>query len=400
MSISTPGEVSFTHVVLEGTPYEVGRQQGEMLKRDRERAKYLAPTLPFLDGFSKREARRALAYFERYCPGIREEIQGAADAFGVPVEEIAFLGGKSKEDGSSPIPVDRPVARDGQQKSGSQCSHLAVLSPASEDGHVYVGQNIDCGPDDLDLRLCTTRVQGKPAHIGLSDMILGRLQGINEHGLCVTTSWGAPGVWLEGEGLPYFAVVRAVLDRCKTVDEALDALADMPVAWCTNFIVVDRSGEAALIEVAYAHRGVRRIGPGSQEPFLWATNHYTLPEMRPYDIGRMRQSVARHKIIALRLRSAVPQVNKDTIRGILSEPMPKGVCMHHYSNGLGTLWSMVFDVTDTSVEVCFGAPSSPRNSWRSFGLEGAVGLTEYRAHLPDEPVAPGFFERLGPGVDG
>jgi predicted choloylglycine hydrolase len=400
MSSSTPNQVSFIHIVLEGTPYDVGRLQGEMLKNDQERARYLTPTLPFLERYSRREAHRALAYFEKYCPGIMEEIQGAADAFGVPVEDIAFLGGKGKEDGSSSIPVDEPLSRNSQPKGGSHCSHFAVLPSASEDGHLYAGQNEDCGPGDLDLRLCTTRVQGKPAHIGFSDMIFGRVQGMNEHGFCVTTSWGAPGVWLEGEGLPYFAVVRVLLDRCGTVDEALDVMAGLPIAWCTNFIATDRSGEAALIEVAYAHRGVKRIQQESPDQFLWATNHYTLPAMLPYDTGRMRQSVMRHRAIESRLRSAVPHVNKETIRGILSEPMPKGVCLHHYSDGLGTLWSMIFDVTDTAVDICFGAPSSTKNAWHTFGLQGSIGSTEYKAHLPDEPAAPGFWKRLPPGFDG
>ena len=275
-----------------------------------------------------------------------------------------------------------------------------MLPSISEDGHLYTGQNEDCGPGDLDLRLCTTRVQGKPAHIGFSDMIFGRVQGMNEHGFCVTTSWGAPGVWLEGEGLPYFAVVRALLDRCRTVDEALDVMAGLPIAWCTNFIVTDQSGEAALIEVAYAHRGVKRLQRNSQDQFLWATNHYTLPAMLPYDTRRRRESVKRHGIIESCIGSAVPQVSRDSLRVLLSEPMPKGVCLHHYSQRLGTLWSMIFDVTDIAVDVCFGAPSSPRNPWRSFGLQGPIGSTEYLAHLPDQPTPPGFWERLTPGSSG
>jgi hypothetical protein len=131
MNSSVPNEVLFVHVVLEGTPYEVGRLQGEILKNDQARARYLTPTLPFLERYSKREAHRALGYFEKYCPGIMEEIQGAAVAFGVPVEDIAFLGGRSKEDGSSAIPVARPVSR-----SGCHCSHFAILPSASEDGHL------------------------------------------------------------------------------------------------------------------------------------------------------------------------------------------------------------------------------------------------------------------------
>lgn len=97
-------------------------------------------------------------------------------------------------------------------------------------------------------------------------------------------------------------MVRALLERCGTVDEALEVMASLPIAWCTNYLVTDRRGEAALIEVAYSQRAVKRIGPGSEEPFLWATNHYTLPAMRAYDTGRRRESVLRHRAIGSRRR--------------------------------------------------------------------------------------------------
>jgi len=36
MRDSVPKEISFTHIVLEGTPYEVGRQQGAELRKDKK----------------------------------------------------------------------------------------------------------------------------------------------------------------------------------------------------------------------------------------------------------------------------------------------------------------------------------------------------------------------------
>jgi hypothetical protein len=400
MNNTVPDTVSFTHVVLQGTPYEVGRLQAEMLKSDPGRAPYLTPALPFLDGYSRREAQRALDYIEQYCPGLKDEIQGAADGFGVPVEEIAFLGGRSKEDGSSPIPVSEPAPGTDQARGNANCSQFAVLPSATEDGHLYAAQNTDGGLADLDLRLCTTRVQGKPAHIGFSDMIFGRGGGINEYGFCVTTSWGAPMVWPPCEGFPYFTVVRALLDRCSNVDEALQTLANIPVAWCTNVIVSDRSGEAALIEVAGEDRAVKRIGKGSSGQFLCATNHYTSPDLRAYTTNRRRESVTRRQTIESRIGAAVPQVSKETIRDLISEPFPHGVCLHHYAEGMGTLWSTIYDVAETAVDVCFGAPSSEQNPWRSFGLQDPVGVAEYEAHLPNEAAPPGFWEGVPPGSDG
>lgn len=393
MNTSVPEDIKFVHVVLEGTPYEIGRKQGELLKHDPQRITYLTPHLPFLDAYSHYEAQRALEFFDKYCPGLMEEIAGASDSIGVPIEEIAFMGGKNRETGYSSIPVN------GREAKGSQCSHLAILPRATEDGHLYAAQNIDSGPGDLDLRLCTTRVKGKPAHIGFSDMIFGRVQGLNEYGLCVTTSWGAPMIWPPCEGLPYFAVVRALLDRCKTVNETLETLATIPVAWCTNFIVSDPGGEAALIEVAGTDRHTIRIGKNSATRFLCATNHYTFPGLDAYNKNRRRESIVRRRAIESRVESAAPLANKEIIRNILSDAVPGGVCLHHYSSGLGTLWSMIFDVTDKSVEVCFGAPSSPGNVWRTFGMQDSKGSTEYQAQLPDTPAPKGLWERVPPDTN-
>jgi len=181
MGIYVPQEISFTHIVLEGTPYDVGRQQAEELKKDNKRASFFTPTLPFLDGYSQREAQRALDYLE-----------------------ILFWTWRRN------------------------------------------------------------RRRG------------GRL-------------WRASG-------------------------------------------------------------GNRLFGRKEQ--------------------------------------------------GERWEPFPHGLCLHHYAQGMGTLWSTIFDVTETAVDVCFGAPSSEKNQWRSFGLQDPIGITEYQAHLPDEVADPGFWERMSPGFDG
>jgi predicted choloylglycine hydrolase len=335
---------------------------------------YLTPTLPFLERFSQSQAEDELAYVERHSPGIGDEVRGAADALGVEIADIAFLGGMAK---------------------GSGCSQFAVLPSATRSGHTLVGQTMDSSPGDLDLRLCTTRVQGKAAHIGFSDMVMGRTQGLNEHGLCVTTTWGAPGVWPEGKGLTYFTAVRALLDRCESTEHAIDVLAGLPIQWCTNFVLSDRSGQVALVEVAGEHRGVRRIA--AEKEYVSATNHYVLPEMRPYDVSRRRESVSRQRTIDAFLSERTPKVDSEMMRAVFSRTMPDGVCQHYYSSGLGTLWCSITDVTAGVIEVCFGAPSSQRNGWYTLGLQDAAAPETYTACLPDEAAPPGFWTRLPPG---
>ncbi len=246
----------------------------------------------------------------------------------------------------------------------------------------------------MENRLCTTRVEGKPAHIGFSDMVFGRTGGINEYGFCVTTSWGAPMMWPPCHGLPFFAVVRSLLDRCHNVDEAIDTFASIPVAWCTTFILSDSGGNAALIEVAGEDRGMKRTGNRSSAQYLHATNHYTLPGLEAYTSKIRRESVARRDTVGSRIEAAIPKVSKKTIQDLVSDPVPNGVCLHHYSIGLGTLWSLVYDVTEKTVDVCFGAPSSEKNQWHGFGLDDPIGITEYNAHVPNEPAKPGFWDTI------
>jgi len=184
------------------------------------------------------------------------------------------------------------------------------------------------------------------------------------------------------------------------VADALDTLAAIPVAWCTNIILSDPCGEAALIEVAGEERVVRRIGKDSAEQFLCATNHFTAPELDAYSRKRRRESVTRRQTIESRVGAALPQVDRETIRSLLSEPTPDGVCLHHYSVGLGTLWSTIYDVTDKSAEVCFGAPSSQKNQWHTFGLHDPVGRLSYSAHLPNMPVGAEIWESVPPPETG
>jgi predicted choloylglycine hydrolase len=195
---------------------------------------------------------------------------------------------------------------------GANISQFVGLPRAKCDCHIYIAQNTDCGISDLDNRLCTTRVTGKAAHIGFSDMIFGRTGGINESNLCMTNSWGAPMVWPPCEGLPYFAVCRILLGHCKTLDNLLETLASIPVAWCTNFIISDPSGKAVLIEVAGCDRALKRIGPSSPEQFLYATNHFMQPQLLDCRAIVRQESVVRRETTKKRLTNTGQRVDLET----------------------------------------------------------------------------------------
>lgn len=369
-------DATFRHVLVEGTPYAAGRAQGETLARTPEAARFFTSPFEGKGPLSPGEAEAALLFFERHCPGHNEEIRGFADALGVPAEQVVYYA-------FSHNPPTLSI-------SGA-CSQVVVMPSHGADGHLRVARNYDFNPRMTELRLATTRIEGQAAHLGFTELQFGRYDGMNAHGLCVTMSAGAPLVPAEPGGCMFWSLVRTVLDRCGTVAQALDVIEGIPLSFNLNLVLADRTGEAAVVEMASSRRAVKRI----REGILVSTNHFALPEMVAHDRNRMWNSVERTRVVRKRLSGAV---HGETLRGLLGTAFPEGLCVHDFSGYFGTLWSEVFDVTAGTVDICFGPPT--HNPWRTFTLEPSEGGGEYAARLPESPADPSFWRRLMPGEEG
>ncbi|MDO5574280.1 MAG: carcinine hydrolase/isopenicillin-N N-acyltransferase family protein [bacterium] len=106
---------------------------------------------------------------------------------------------------------------------------------------------------------------------GATTALFGRSEGINEHGLAVSQSscgfpvsnlpqMRNPGI----KGLQFWAVIRSLLENCKTVDEALSMLTGMPIAYNINLYLADAAGEIALYETMNGEAACERIGAGNK----------------------------------------------------------------------------------------------------------------------------------------
>lgn len=370
-------EVTYSHVILEGTAFEVGQHQGEILRQFAPQyARFLSSPTNGAMNVTKEDAAGLLKYFDKYCPGINEEIEGFASSLGIEPWQAAYYTLSATVTG--------------------QCGHVAVLPGITQDGHVLMGRSYEWSNED-EFRLVTTRIKGKASHIGFSIFQFGRFDGFNEHGLGVTMSAGVPGSAPNTDGLKFWAVVRTLLDSCKTVDEALKVIDNIPMSFNWNLILADKTGVAALVEIACQNRAVKRIDKTTPDQFVCATNQFTLPAMREYDTNRMRNSVDRFKAVQAGIGVSAPKVTRETLRNILTAKVSNGLCCHYYKDWLGTLWSMIFDITGGVVEICFGSPQV--NPWRQFDLSGKPGATQYKAILPNEqvPEPQKFFGRLNPG---
>lgn len=361
----------FQYVVLEGTAYEIGQQQGEILKKQNSEAvKWFtsARIEPKKLGFKDFEELHA--FYEEHCPGITDEILGLADSFGAKPDRLQLF--------------NPPIYQSGN------CSQFATLSSVTDDKHVYVGRSYEFNQELNDFRLCTVRIKGKVKHIGFTEFLLGRDDGMNDHGLCVTFSGG--GTFKREptkKGFNFFLVVRTLLDNCKTTAEAVEHLKKIPVSGYWNFLITDKSDNAALVQFFDGEYGIKQINSDSSEQYLFSTNHYVLQDMVKYQKYAgdwiLKNSTKRFELIDTMLSRAIPNISRENIRDLLSREIYDGVCGHYYTDYFGTLFSIIYDLIDLKADICFGAPT--HNDWQKpFSLDDPIRVNHYSAIFPDKSI--------------
>lgn len=302
-----------------GTPYEVGVQQAQaFLRTPRGRAfGRRRPRRPF--AFSFTNARLAL---ERYAPNILEELRGIADGLAIPLERAVaeFSNGRLR-----------------YPKMG--CS--AVVASG-----IY-GRNYDFSLRRYDGVLTAVQPHGVYASIGFSDRFTGRLDGMNEHGLCiglhfVNEAIGRP-------GLVCLLIVRLVLDQCATTAEAIALLRRLPHGLGFNYSLLDATGEAAVVEAAPGALAVR------EGEWLACTNHFQAPALQPYN--RRATGHSRRRLPPLEAWAARRLSAEALFHALNDSTSP---AFHHaYHKRFGTLHTIVCEPASRSMLIGVGGDAVP-----------------------------------------
>ncbi|OPA75132.1 choloylglycine hydrolase [Paenibacillus selenitireducens] len=348
--------------VAEGSNYEVGKQRAITFKKNYpEDIPYFISPMEGQDYITAATAHKRMMMIEKICPGFTDEIQGFADEVHMAPEKMLCYANSYHD--------------------SQHCCQFAVLPSNTSDGHFYVGRSYEYFVRD-ERSLCITRVTGKPKHIGFSLQNAGRMDGMNEYGLVVSMTSTAYLKPLAGDGCEFWVAIRAILDRCKDVYEAQCLLEEIPLCTNANFLVADPSNHVAIFEVASfasdKKRIFKRIPAGD---LLVATNHYMSPEMKDFDIHHFWNSEIRYSSVWNFLLREAPHINEEKVKKLLSTPYPYGPCCHFYASGMGTLRSMVFDVTEKNLKVCYGPPD--RNPWHTIDFDAPVGLEEIVCNYED-----------------
>jgi predicted choloylglycine hydrolase len=156
----------------------------------------------------------------------------------------------------------------------SACSTITLPADAAPDHVARFGRNLDFPSLNIADKYTTVFIC-KPgdgrysfASIGWPGMI-GVLSGMNEHGLSLANMEVHRGIRVP-TAMPYTLLYRTVLEKCKTVDEAIDLLGKTPRQTPNNLMLMDANGHRAVVELTPEAVVVRK---GAEGASLISTNH-------------------------------------------------------------------------------------------------------------------------------
>ncbi|MDH4424646.1 choloylglycine hydrolase [Bacillus sp. AFS054943] len=348
--------------LLKGNHYQIGKKQGEFVKQH----PYLIPQFiqqehSVSDNYWK-ESRNILG---QYCPGINEEIEGFCEVLKIPSKNMMYYY---------------------QTLLKAGCSHCAVLPKKTDSEHTYVLRNYDLSPKIDDMRFCSTHVEGAYAHSGFSSQYFGRTEGVNEHGLSATFSaCGQPVGNIEGlrkpkvNGLQCFAVIRVLLEKCKNVQEAISLIKELPIASNINIIVADPIN-AAHIEIFDGHKSIT-TNEDDNQAFIVSTNHAVSSSIQKLNNRKLEQSTKRYHILHEHINRD-EKLSMESLKGLVEEEYPVGLTVHNYEEWFGTLHSVLFDLHDCTMNICFGSPLF--NDWYSLKVGGSLPFSEVNVNFKNK----------------
>ncbi len=191
--------------------------------------------------------------------------------------------------------------------------------------------------------------------IGTGDCLWGLLDGMNGSGLVISLTFGGDSATGDGFGIPL--IVRYLLETCDTVQQAWEAVRQIPVAMAYNLTMMDADGD-----VGTAHIGPDRVAEFREQPL--ATNHRWSKPMNPAHAARYR-SIERFDTLSAALTDGE---SADDIGDALLRPP---LYAREFGAGFGTLytadyrpqsgsltyrwpdrvWSRSFDAAEDRIEV-------------------------------------------------
>jgi hypothetical protein len=346
---------------VKGTPYEMGYQQGALLKEDiRAQVHYLfdvkAKEMKVeVGGINLLNPKRAIAGIaatqKKFVPvRFYDELRGIADGAGLPVQDAIT---------ANFIP------------EMFHCSGFALSGSATKDGTLYHGRILDYGCNwklQEHAILTIAEPEGKIPFLNVTYAgFIGSVTGMNAKKISIGEMGGRGlGHW---DGVPMALLVRMALEEASTLEDAIANFRDHPRTCEYYYVIADgKSGQAVGMEASWDTFGVVRMGE----------SHAKLPEA--VKDGVVLSAGDRYTELVRRVKEGHGTFDAPSARRLMERPVAMKSNLH----------SVLFETTTTRLWVANASPDGQPAVTQPYH---AFQLSELLTHKADTsardiPLAP------------
>ncbi|MDE2931984.1 MAG: C45 family autoproteolytic acyltransferase/hydrolase [Chloroflexota bacterium] len=339
-------------VVLTGTPYDMGRQQGEAFADlVADAIQFVVPEGRYADAHKARVLGQVERNMERVFPEALAELHGIADGAGVRYDDL--------------------LAYNSCQELGRMqqaCTNFVLVTPehgiihyksndVSREAlkfHVYLEAHPDSGHDFIGVTWAGT---------------VWMNSGINEAGL--TYGGGSlPNTDSDWDhGLPANVVLRYFLQYPNDVDDALALVARTPImSHGHNMVFTDPAGNGAVVERTPTAMGIRRL----DDHAIWASNHCLVEDVKPMlranNESFMANSHGRYGLLE-KLTAEQPHSLNQVIAIARAHADPTSMCQH--GPYMHTVIGYVMIPAERRMLIAYGRPCENEFEEYAFAAESA-----------------------------
>lgn len=180
---------------------------------------------------------------------------------------------------------------------------------------------------------------------------------MNEHGLAAAMTFVMTGPERIQAGFNSCFIVRYLLEKADSAENALSLLVELPIASNCNILVADKSGEMAVVECSPFVKRVREAVNLNNGRIVCTVNRFTSDEMKPYETagGNDYHSGTQYQVV---MDSFPAHIKEDFIK--TTQQLLKGdygfMCQYDEEPDFETVWSSVFDLKSLMMYRAEGDP--------------------------------------------
>lgn len=273
-------------------------------------------------------SREVYTIYQRYYPEVVEEIQGFAEGIRENFTDIfAFF-------------TSMYVFT-----FNNYCSCIGI----SNDKGVFLVRNSDFDRDFEKLSDSTYYKLDKGySFIGNTTAMIQMEDGMNQKKLACGLTFVYPTI--KGLGFNAGFLIRYILEKCATVNEAREFLKKVQIGSSQNIIVVDANGDVLLAELNCEKKYFEKTSKGQ----FYRTNHFVSNQMKQYKCN-LDDNIKSYDRFETLKQQNYDDYDLNNIKRLLKGE--KGfLCQYSKKQKFDTIWSTIYDIHQNKIYRCEGNP--------------------------------------------